>query len=141
MEALGGSLECARRALGELLERCSSFCCVPWATLSALFESRRLPRPENSEKLEFADSRNEIAVVLKAKFSINWQTSIEFGISLLNLVEFCSHLQNLAIWRPSEAPGRHFVGHRRLEDGIFGRWDAGVGGMRGACLSSNSDEI
>ena len=68
---LGGSLGCARRALGELLERFLSFCCVPWATLSTIVESRRLPRPENSEKLEFADPPDEIIIFLKAAFSIN----------------------------------------------------------------------
>ena len=71
MEALGSTLGCARRALGELLERFSSFCCVPWATLSAIFESRRLPRPENSEKLEFDDLPEEIAIFLKAELSIH----------------------------------------------------------------------
>ena len=71
LEALGGSLGCARRALGELLERFSSICCVPWATFSVIFDSQRLPRSENSEKLEFADPPNEIAIFLKAEFSIN----------------------------------------------------------------------
>ena len=81
MEALGSFLGCAQRALGELLERFSSFCCVPWAMLSAIFESRRLPRPENSEKLEFADPPNEIAIFLKAEFSINKHNFVVFSIS------------------------------------------------------------
>ena len=97
MEALGGSLGCARRALGELLERFSSFCCVPWATLSAIFESRRLPQPENSEKLDFADPPDEIARFLKVEFSINYYYFADFSISLLNLAYFCRHLHNLAI--------------------------------------------
>ena len=92
MEALGSTLGCARRALGELLACFSSFCCVPWATLSAIFESRRLLQPENSEKLEFADPPNEIAIFLKAEFSINEQNLADFSISLLNLTEMCRHL-------------------------------------------------
>ena len=78
MEALWGAL---RELLGELLERFSSFCCVPWATLSAIFESRRVPQPENSEKLEFADPPNEIAIFLKAEFSINMHNFAVFSIS------------------------------------------------------------
>ena len=72
MEALGSTLGCALRALGELLERFSSFCCVSWSALSAIFESRRLPQPENSEKLDFADPPDEIARFLKVQFSINY---------------------------------------------------------------------
>ena len=39
---------------------------------------------------------------------------------LLNLTYFCRHLQYFAIWRPSEARGRHCGGLQRLEDGILG---------------------
>ena len=97
MEALGSTLGCARRALGELLACCSSFCCVPWATLSAIVESRRLPQPENSQKLEFADPPNEIAIFLKVEFSINHVVFADVSISLLTLADFSRHLHNLAI--------------------------------------------
>ena len=86
MEALGGSLKRARRVIGELLERFSSISCVPWAAFSVIFDSRRLPRPENGEKLEFADFLNEIAIFLKAEFNNNLYNLAEFRISLLNLV-------------------------------------------------------
>ena len=62
---------CDGNGHGELLERVSSFCCVPWATLSTIFESRRLPQPENSEKLDFADPLNEMVIFLKAEFITN----------------------------------------------------------------------
>ena len=127
LEALGGSLGCARRALGELLERFSSICCVPWATFSAIFDSQGLPRPENGEKLEFAHLLHEIAIFLRAESTTNEHYLVEFSISLLNLIEFCRHLQNLAIWRSSEAPRRHFGDHRRLEDGILSNWSSNWG--------------